>query len=180
MKQRVIWGALALVASGLIVRATLSAQRPVIPTLAEDPQQQPLAPPIAPPAGGPGQFDPNHGPWRGGMMPRGDSPMGPRPQMGPDIQKIDILRNYIDTIEHFSQMSRSADSAGVSAVVSATDMLRQRSLGEAIDFLNQQLPEVKSPTIERAIRIQLADLYRQAGQTDKAIAQLSILIKVPG
>lgn len=117
--------------------------------------------------GGPGGFSDGRG--RGG---RGNMRLD-----GPDLGKYELLRGYIEVVDRYTQMTRSADSAGVAAVISASDILRQSGPQGAIDFLSKTLPDVKIPAVERAIRIQLADLYRQVGQSDKALEQLSVLMK---
>jgi hypothetical protein len=122
-----------------------------------------------------GDFDGGRGGRGGDFDNRGGRGGGPRG--GPDLRQFEVLRSYIEVVDHYTQMTRSADSAGVAAVVSATDILRQGGPQGAIDFLSNTLPEVKIPAIERAIRIQLADLYRQVGQSDKALEQLSVLMK---
>lgn len=117
-------------------------------------------------------------PGRGGGGPL--QPLQARPPQAPELQKFDVLRNYIDVVDRFTKMSSDATAAGVAAVVSATDILRQRGPDSAIAYLTKTLPEVKSPAVQRAIRIQLADLYRQSGQADKALEQLDVLMKGPG
>ena len=38
------------------------------------------------------------------------------------------------------------------------------------------LPEVKTPAVQRAIRLQLVDLYKAAGKQDQALDQLKQLM----
>src|SRR6185503_11809544 len=118
--------------------------------------------PEGPGPGGPGgRFGQGGGPGGGG-------PGGP-PPMRPEMAKLDLLRNYIDTVDRFSKMTRDPAAAGIAAVVSASDILRQRDKGPeaAIDYFNKTLPDVKNDGVQRAIRIQLIDLYKQSQQTDK-------------
>jgi hypothetical protein len=95
------------------------------------------------------------------------------------MAKLEQLRNYIDVVERFAKMTRDPAAAGVAAVVSASDILRQRDRGPeaAIEYFNKTLPEVKNEAVQRAIRIQLIDLYKQSNQADKALEQLDLLIK---
>jgi hypothetical protein len=96
---------------------------------------------------------------------------------GPEMQKLEMLRGYIDVVDRFTRLSRDPASAGVAAVVSASDILKQRGTDAAIEHFNKLLPEVKNEAVQRAIRIQLVDLYKQAGQADKALEQLDAMMK---
>jgi hypothetical protein len=126
---------------------------------------------------GPGGFGARGG--RGGLGRNGQGPNGGRGPLaaGPEASKYEALRDYIEVVERFTELSRNPEAAGVAAVVSATDLLRQRGPESAIEYLNKTLPDVKSPTIQRAIRIQLVDLYKQSGQSEKALEQLDALMK---
>lgn len=106
------------------------------------------------------------------------SPMmaGGRP-MRPEMAKFEMLRGYIDLVDRFARLSRDPEIAGVAAVVSAADLLRQRGNDAAIEYFNRLLPQVQNRAVQRAIQIQLADLYKQAGQADKALEQLDALMK---
>ena len=118
--------------------------------------------------GGGGRFVPGDGP--GGTM-------GIRGGALPDLQKYETLRTYIDVVERFAQLANDPTASGVAAVLSASDLLRMRGPDAAIAYFNATLPDVKNEVVQRAIHIQLADLYRQANQQDKAAQELSILIK---
>ncbi|HMB94511.1 MAG TPA: hypothetical protein VKK61_00580 [Tepidisphaeraceae bacterium] len=121
--------------------------------------------------GGPGMRGPG-GP--GGGFGGGGPGMRPPP---PDMQKFEMLRGYLDLVDHFARLSRDSTAAGVAAVVSANDLLRQRGGADAaIDYFNKMLPQVKDEAVQRTIRIELIDLYKQSGQTDKAIEQLTLLM----
>jgi predicted negative regulator of RcsB-dependent stress response len=103
--------------------------------------------------------------------------MGGMGGMGPEMQKLEMLRGYIDVVDRFTRLSRDPASAGVAAVVSASDILKQRGTDAAIEHFTKVLPEVKNEAVQRAIRIQLVDLYKQAGQADKALEQLDAMMK---
>ncbi len=135
--------------------------------------------PDGPPPDGPG------GPDGGGPMGMGGGPMGggfgrgPGGQgmMRPEMQKMEMLRGYIELVDRFTRLSRDPGTAGIAAVISASDMLKRRGPDTAINYFTKTLPDVKNEAVQRAIRIQLADLYKAAGQEDKAIEQLEILMK---
>lgn len=110
----------------------------------------------------------------------GGQPGGPRPQDGgrgqgqpPEIARFNA---YLSMVDSYSKLARDPDASGVAAVVSAADVLRSKGPQAAIDFFNKMLPDVKSDTVRRAIRLQLIDLYKASNQPDKALEQLQTLI----
>jgi hypothetical protein len=129
-----------------------------------------------PGGGGPGGPGGPEGRGPGGGPPPGGPP-GVPPQMRPEMAKLTLLGAYIDVVDRLTKMSRDPAAAGVAAVVSTSDILRARGPEAAINYFNKVLPEVKNEAVARAIRIQLIDLYKQSGQSDKALEQLDQLIK---
>ena len=151
-------------------------------------------PPPGPPDGQgppPGQRDGGGGGGRGGRMggpggggggmqrDGGGGPDGMGPggggQRGP-MNQIQMLRGYIDLVESMSRLSKDPNAAGVAAVISAADVLKPRGPDAAIDYFNKLLPDTKSPAVQRAIRIQLIDLYKASGQQEKALDQVRTLV----
>ena len=126
--------------------------------------------PDGPPPDGPG----GPGGFGGGGPGGGGFDRGPG---GPGMQKMEMLRGYIELVDRFTRLSRDPGTAGIAAVISASDMLKRRGPDTAINYFTKILPDVKNEAVQRAIRIQLADLYKAAGQEDKAIEQLEILMK---
>jgi preprotein translocase subunit SecA len=61
------------------------------------------------------------------------------------------------------------------AVLSAKDTLKERP-SEAIDFFEKLLPDVKNEVVERAIRIQMVDLYKANNEPEKALDEMRQLI----
>ena len=118
------------------------------------------------------------GPRMGGMGGPGGGMggMGARPEMAERMRTVEMLRGYLDLVDHFSRLAHDPTSTGIAAVITAGDILKARGADAAIDFYNKLLPDVKDPAVGRAIRIQLADLYKNAGQADKALEQLHMLI----
>jgi hypothetical protein len=141
---------------------------------------------------GPGGGGGNERPGGGFRGPRGDFEGGGRGgrgnfeggpdnrRGGPAMQQYEMLRSYIEVVDRFSKLAQDPQAAGVAAVVSASDLLRQRGPDKAIGYFNKVLPEVSDPAVRRAIRIQLADLYKQTGETEKALEQLDMLMKSKG
>ncbi|HEX2973435.1 MAG TPA: hypothetical protein VHP11_13960, partial [Tepidisphaeraceae bacterium] len=49
-----------------------------------------------------------------------------------------------------------------------------------VEFFEKLLPQVKNEAVRRAIQLQLTELYKAAGQQDKAMEQLeSLIISAP-
>ena len=126
---------------------------------------------------GPGRPD---GPgMRGGPDGMGRGPGGPMSGEGgedPRLARFNLMRGYLDAVDRYARLAHDPQLAGIAAVVNAADMLKPRGADVAIDFFTKILPEVKSPAVQRAIRIQLVDLYKAAGKQDQALEQLKTLI----
>jgi len=92
------------------------------------------------------------------------------------IQFIEAMRGYLEVIDRFSAIAQDPASSGIAAVLSAGEIFRNRSPEEAINFYTKLLPDTKNEAVQRAIRIQLAELYKNTNQQDKALEQLRTLI----
>ena len=90
--------------------------------------------------------------------------------------QVEAMRNYLDVFDRYTRLSRDPASAGVAAVVTAGEILRARGADSAITYFNKVLPEVKNESVQRAIRLQLVELYKMSGQQDKALEQLQQLM----
>jgi len=133
--------------------------------------------------GGPGGIGRPEGRPR---LPEGATPemirrfMEMRAQMGPGAGQLDAMRNYLDVFDRYSRLSRDPTAAGVSAVVSAGEILRARGADSAIAYFNKVMPEVKNESVQRAIRLQLIELYKMSGQQEKALEQLeNLMVNAP-
>ena len=113
------------------------------------------------PGGGPGDRGP------GGQQGPGGPGGGPQAQLR-------MMRDLLGLISDYQKIAESPSSAGVAAVLSVNEHIRNPQ--SAAEFLEKLLPDVKDATVARAIRIQLADLYKKTDQQDKAKAQLEKLI----
>ena len=91
-------------------------------------------------------------------------------------QRFDAIRGYLDIVDRFGRMARDPAMSGIAAVVSANDILRPRGTDAAIEYFTKLLPEVKTPAVQRAIRVELVDLYKAAGKQDQALEQLKMLM----
>jgi hypothetical protein len=100
--------------------------------------------------------------------------------MGAAGGQLDAMRNYLDVFDRYSRLSRDPAAAGVAAVVTAGEILRARGADTAIAYFNKVMPDVKNEAVQRAIRLQLIELYKMSGQQDKALEQLqSLMISAP-
>src|SRR5438132_5085462 len=143
--------------------------------------------PARPDGGGPGR--PDGGPGRpdgmgrpGPRLPEGVTPEMVRRYMEAQGRtlgaggQLDAMRNYLDVFDRYSKLSRDPSSAGVAAVVTAGEILRARGADSAIAYFTKVLPDVKNESVQRAIRLQLVELYKMSGQQDKALEQLQTLM----
>lgn len=93
-------------------------------------------------------------------------------------QFIDVMEKYLYVVDHLTRMSENATAVGVAAALQANELLKSRPQ-EAIDYFNKLLPDVKNEAVKRAIRLELADLYKNNNQKDKALDQLRELMAAP-
>lgn len=103
-------------------------------------------------------------------------PEGRPPRLPPEFMRFEVMRGYIELVDRFSRLSRDPTSSGIAAVIAAADLLKARGAEAGIEYFTKALETTKSDAVKRAIRIQLAELYRNAGQQDKALEQLTELI----
>jgi hypothetical protein len=90
---------------------------------------------------------------------------------------LDMLERYLSLMEKFARMTEDPAASGSAAVLSAREMLTSDGdTNRAIDYFTQVLPDVKNEAVQRTIHIELSELYKHAGQTDKALEQLRILM----
>jgi hypothetical protein len=94
----------------------------------------------------------------------------------PRMMQFERLRGYLDAVDRYAKLARDPQNSGIAAVVAANDILRPRGADVAIEFFTKLLPEVKTPAVQRAIRITLVDLYKAAGKQDQALEQLKQLM----
>ena len=130
------------------------------------------------PRGGGGPFGERGGFDRGDRGPGRGGPGGPGGGMERRAPSMDVMRGFLELVDRYTQLSSNPDAAGVSAVLATNDLYRGKP-DEAIAYFTKLLDEVRRPTVKRAIRLQLIDLYKAAGKTELAIEQLEILMKAP-
>ena len=82
----------------------------------------------------------------------------------------------VDVVDRYARLAHDPGLSGIAAVVAAGDILRPRGADVAIAFYEKALPEAKIPAVQRAIRLQLVDLYKVAGKQDQALEQLKAMM----
>jgi hypothetical protein len=116
----------------------------------------------------PGPGGPGGGPGRPGMP--------PPPPVSERMKQVEMLRGYLELVDRYTHLSSNSTNSGIAAVLTASDLLKARGAEVAIDYFTKLLPDVKDPAVQRAIRIQLSDLYTNSKQSDKALEQLRALM----
>jgi hypothetical protein len=89
---------------------------------------------------------------------------------------VQAFRSYLRLVEDIQRIAESPTASGIAAVFGAGEIVRARGNQQTIDYFERVLPNVKDPSVARAIRLQLADAYRQSQQEDKALQQFEALI----
>jgi lipopolysaccharide biosynthesis regulator YciM len=84
--------------------------------------------------------------------------------------------DYVWFVEHTAAVAKDPDASAVRAVIEAKDLLKGKEPQVAIDFFMKALYDTKSRAVQREIRMTLYQLYKDQGQTDKALDQLQQLI----
>jgi hypothetical protein len=126
--------------------------------------------------GGPGGDGFGRGPE--GRDGRPGPPDGRPPGAGgnPLLVQIEQMRGWLDIVDRYARLSRDPVSSGVAAVIAADDLLRNKPAEQAIEFFSKMMTEVKNEAVQRAIRLQLVELYGKNNQPDKALEQLRLLM----
>ena len=92
--------------------------------------------------------------------------------------KIGEMRSLVCLFEDLGRVAGNASTAGVAAVFAANEQFKNNE--DAIAFYEKVLPQTNDLTVRRAIRIKLIDLYKKAGEHEKATANLETLITGKG
>lgn len=107
-----------------------------------------------------------------GILRADDSP----PPTASQGSSVNDTNAYLWSVEHSAAVAKDADASGVQAVMEAKDLLRSKEPQVEIDFFTKTLYDVKSRAVQREIRMTLSKLYKEQGQTDKAMDQLQQLM----
>ncbi len=92
------------------------------------------------------------------------------------MEQVERMRNWLDTVDRYVRLANDPSATGVAAVITMNDLLRARGPEAAIEHFNRMLPDIKNPTVKRAVQLQLIDLYRHTRQQDRAMELLRDMI----
>lgn len=92
---------------------------------------------------------------------------------GPD-KHIALFRHILSLVNDFTATAEKPSAAAVAAIMGLEDHIPDPA--KRIAYLEQRLPRVSDPVVQRAIRFTLADLYKKTGNSEKALEQLNSLI----
>jgi hypothetical protein len=92
------------------------------------------------------------------------------------VGQIQLLRGYLELVDSYTKIARDPTTSGIAAVVNAGEILKPRGQQAVADYFTKTLPNVKNEAIQRAIRLQLIQVYKESGQQDKALEQMDALI----
>ena len=89
---------------------------------------------------------------------------------------VDGSIKYNEFLEQNVRLAKDADATGVEAVIYAAAMFHDKDPQAEIDFCTKALQDTKSRPVQREIRLELFQKYRQLGMDDKALDQLQQLM----
>lgn len=99
-------------------------------------------------------------------------------KQAPMVEELKLFRSLLGLILDFDRIAQDDATSGVMAVLSVEEHTQDREA--AIEFLERMLPETHNDVVRRAIRIQLADHYKEHQQRKKSLEQIEALIKGAG
>lgn len=83
---------------------------------------------------------------------------------------------YVWFVEHTAALDKDIDAAGVAAVLKSEELLKSKDPQQAADFYLKVVYDSKSHAVTRAARMELYEVYKSMGQTDKALEQLQLVM----
>src|SRR5207248_2980398 len=88
------------------------------------------------------------------------------------------IHTYLDIVERYSKIAEDPSHSGVAAVLYSKELLKSTSPESAISYFDEVLPQVADPAVQRAIRLELVELYLHSPKPDrqKAMEQLRLLM----
>ena len=92
--------------------------------------------------------------------------------------EVELYSELLELVLTYEEIASDAGTAGVAAVMAVEEHVQEAS--EAATLFEEMLPQVTNPTVERAIRLKLVDVYGEMDQPEKSIEQLKLLIKGSG
>ncbi|WP_428389789.1 hypothetical protein [Mucisphaera sp.] len=90
------------------------------------------------------------------------------------FEEIELFSRLLGLVHEVADIAEDEGVAGVAAVMGVEDYIEEPR--ERIAFFERVMPETDHPTIRRAIRLELSELYGETGQREKGLAMLEALI----
>ncbi len=95
-------------------------------------------------------------------------------ELGEHFVEIELYSELMGLVFDMTEIAENPTASGVAAVFAIEDHVE--SPEQAIEFLESVLEDVENPAIERAVRLQLSDMYSVEGNSQAALDQLRELI----
>ncbi|MEM1107361.1 MAG: hypothetical protein AAGH99_01580 [Planctomycetota bacterium] len=92
--------------------------------------------------------------------------------------ELELYNELLELVLTYREIASDPGTAGVAAVMAVEEHVEDAS--ESAALFEEMLPQVKNPTVERAIRLKLVEVYGEMDQPEKSIEQLKWLIKNSG
>jgi hypothetical protein len=87
------------------------------------------------------------------------------------------LAAYLWNVEHAAEIAKDPELAGVQAVIQAHELMKSTKEPQVeIDWLTKTMYDTHNAAVRREIHLVLSNLYKQTGQSDKALDQLQDLM----
>jgi hypothetical protein len=88
------------------------------------------------------------------------------------------IRGYLDIVERYSTIAKDPSQSGVAAVLYTKEIFKTTPAETAINYFDDVLPQVTDPAVQRAIRLELVELYLHGTKPNrqKAMDQLRMLM----
>ena len=92
--------------------------------------------------------------------------------------EMEQLKGYLELIERYSQITRDSTKTGAAAVIYSKELFKGAAPGVASAFYTELLTQTQDVAIQRAIRMELVDIYLHSAKPDKekAMEQLKVLL----
>ncbi|MEM7624007.1 MAG: hypothetical protein AAF333_00100 [Planctomycetota bacterium] len=90
------------------------------------------------------------------------------------LMEVEMYSELLDVVAQVHEIAADPDVSGVAAVLAVEE--HTDGPAAAAGFLEGLLPEARSDTVRRAIRLQLVDFYTESDQPEKSQEQLRLLI----
>jgi len=90
------------------------------------------------------------------------------------LGEIEVMRQALAIMLEFAEINRDPQAVAVIAVSTIEDYVEEPE--QAVEMLEDLLPDVEDPVVQRTIRFKLAEFYAAMGEQDEALKHLRALI----